>query len=242
MNFTYSSLNCNSETSQVLINLMSEYSEFKCLGNITTYDCSLNHIIKESPTIVFVDIDNPEFFDPFYFLLEVEQYIDKLPLFIAISNSKEMAYNVIKSQFQDYLLKPFLEFELRKSISKIKKIYSSKIQDRICLKSYSDYRFVNLESILYLKADNNTTDFFIRGGKRISAFKTLKSYEQILPENFLRVHNSFLVNTDHIIRINFGKSLLSLDDDDSNIPFSRTYKPEIEFLKETLFDNHSLQA
>jgi len=224
------------------MNLMSEYSEFKCLGNINGYDYSLNHLIKENPSIVFVDIDDPKLFDSFYLLLDLEQYIDKRPFFIAVSNSKELAYNVIKSNFRDYLLKPFLEFELRKSIHKIKKIYSSKIQDRICLKSYSDYQFIELESILFLQADNNTTDFFIRGGKKITAFKTLKNYEQILPENFLRVHNSFLVNTDHIVRINFGKSLISLDDGESKIPFSRTYKSDIEFLKETLFDTHSLQA
>lgn len=221
---------------------MFEYSEFKCLGNIIGFDNSLNHTIKECPTIVFVDIDETELFDPFHFLLEAQQYIVKLPFFIAVSNSKEMAYNVIKSNFKDYLLKPFLEFELRKSIHKIKRFQSPNIQDRICLKSYSDYRFIELESILFLQADNNTTDFHIRGGKRIAAFKTLKSYEQILPENFFRVHNSFMVNTNHIVRINFGKSIISLDDGESKIPFSRTYKSEIELLKETLFDTHSLQA
>lgn len=242
MKLTYSTLNFTPETSQILVNLMSEYSEFKCLGTVEGFDCSLNHIIKESPTIVFVDIDDPKIFDPFYFLLEAEQYMDKMPFFIAVSNSKVMAYNVIKSNFRDYILKPFLEFEVRKSIHKLKKDYTSKIQDKICLKSYSDYQFIELESILFLQADNNTTDFYLKRGGRVTAFKTLKHYELILPENFLRVHNSFLVNTDHIIRINFGKSLLSLDGGESKIPFSRSYKSEIEYLKSTLFDTHSLQA
>ena len=242
MNFTYSTLNFNSETSLILMNLMSEYPEFECLGNINGYDYSLNHIIKENPSIVFVDIDDPKLFDSFHFLMDVEQYIEKRPFFIAVSKSKELAYNVIKSNFKDYLLKPFLEFELRKSIHKIKRFQLPNIQDRICLKSYSDYRFIELESILFLQADNNTTDFHLRDGKRIAAYKTLKNYEQILPQNFLRVHNSYLVNTNHIVRINFGKSLISLDHGEFKIPFSRTYKSEIEFLKETLFDTHSLQA
>ncbi len=222
---------------------MTEFPNYHCNGVVSDSDNALNHILKENPSIVFIDIDNRGLFgDPFYFLKEVDQFLIKSPHFIAVSSSKQMAYEVIKSNFIDYLLKPFSEFELRKSLLRIKKKFEVETRDKICLKSFSDYRFIELDSILFLKADNNTTDFHLSNNNQIAAFKTLKYYETILPDSFLRVHNSFLVNTEHITRINFAKSLLSLDGGEYDIPFSRTYKEEVELLKSSLFEVHSLQA
>lgn len=243
MYLTYSIIGFESKDGRIFKELMSMFPQFHFNGTITEFDNGLNHILKESPSIVFLDIDNREVFgDSFYFIKEVEQFLNKMPHFIAVSSSKQMAYEVIKSNFIDYLLKPFSEFELRKTLFRIKKNAEVETRDKICLKSFSDYRFVELDKILFLQADNNTTDFYLSNNNQIPAFKTLKYYESILPDNFLRVHNSFLVNTDHITRINFGKSLLYLDGGMHDIPFSRTYKSEVELLKSSLFEVHSLQA
>lgn len=243
MNLTYSIIGFESKIGDDFRKLMTEFPNYQCNGVISDSDSALNHILKENPSIVFIDIDNRgSFGDPFYFLKEVDQFLIKSPHFIAVSSSKQMAYEVIKSNFIDYLLKPFSEFELRKSLFRIKKKFEVETRDRICLKSFSDYRFIELDTILFLQADNNTTDFYLSNNTQIAAFKTLKYYESILPDNFLRVHNSFLVNTDYITRINFAKSLLSLNGGDFDIPFSRTYKEEVEILKSSLFEMHSLQA
>jgi len=243
MNLSYSIIGFESKIGENFVELMKEFPKFKSNGIFTDFDSSLNHVLKDCPSIVFIDIDNRESFgDSFYFIKEVEQFLNKTPWYIAVSSTKRMAYEVIKSNFIDYLLKPFSEFELRKTLFRIKKKLEVETRDRICLKSFSDYRFIELDDILFLKADNNTTDFHLSNNNQIAAYKTLKYYESILPENFLRVHNSFLVNTEYITRINFGKSLLSLEGGIYDIPFSRSYKSEVEFLKSSLFEMHSLQA
>jgi len=243
MHITYSIIGFKPKAGKSFRELMDEFPEFHCNEIIDDFDSSINHVLKDGPYMIFIDIDNRDSFgDPFYFIKEVEQYLNKTPNFIAVSYSKGMAYEVIKSNFIDYLLKPFSEFELRKALFKIKKKLEVETRDRICLKSFSDYRFIELDTILFLKADNNTTDFHLLNNNQIAAFKSLKYYESILPDKFLRVHNSFLVNTEHITRINFAKSLLSLDGGISDIPFSRTYKSEVEYLKTSLFEIHSLQA
>lgn len=243
MVFTYSIIGFETKSGNSFRELMTEFHEFQCTGIINDVDNAMNHILKENPTIVFMDIDNFESFgDPFCFIREVEQYLNKTPYCIAVSSSKHLAYDVIKSSFIDYLLKPFSEFELRKSILRFKKKLNVETRDRICLKSFSDYRFIVLDDILFLKADNNTTDFYLLNNNSIAAFKTLKHYESILPESFLRVHNSYIVNIDHITRINFAKSLLSLDGGKYDIPFSRSYKEDVEFLKTSIFESHALQA
>lgn len=243
MYLSYSVIGFDPKVGDNFRELLKGFPKFECIGVISDSDSALNHILKENPSIVFIDIDNlVSFGDPFYFIREVEQYLNKTPNFIAVSSSKHMAYDVIKSSFIDYLLKPFSEFEIRKSLLRIKKKLDVGNRDKICLKSFSDYRFIELDSILFLKADNNTTDFHLSNNNQIAAFKTLKFYESILPDHFLRVHNSFLVNTEHVTRINFAKSLLSLNGGKYDIPFSRTYKEEVEFLKSSLFEVHSFQA
>ncbi len=104
----------------------------------------------------------------------------------------------------------------------------------ICLQSYKDYQFLNTGEILYLKADNNATDFFLKDGSRVSAFKTLKSFEQQLPSNFVRIHQSYILNQHYISRINYGKSRCTLRFGKSELPFSRGYRKNVDALKQSL--------
>ncbi|MDY0090620.1 MAG: response regulator transcription factor [Flavobacteriaceae bacterium] len=98
----------------------------------------------------------------------------------------------------------------------------------ICIKSYGDYRFLELEEIVFLKADNNSTDITMSNGEQITAFKTLKYFEETLPENFYRIHNSYMVNRDYISRIHTGNSLCFIKNAKVQLPFSKGYKENVE--------------
>jgi DNA-binding LytR/AlgR family response regulator len=105
-----------------------------------------------------------------------------------------------------------------------------KNSSKLCVRSNGDYHFISLDDILYLKADNNTTDIHLISGKVISGFKTLKYYECQLPSSFFRIHNSYVVNLDYVTRINVGKSDCYLQDNTIKLPFSRTYKEQIDLI------------
>lgn len=104
----------------------------------------------------------------------------------------------------------------------------SDVDIQICIKSYGDYQFIALKDVVYLRADNNTTDFHLLNGKVLSAYKTLKHYENNLPPFFYRIHNSFVVNSNHVSRINTGKSLCYLNNNEVSIPFSKSFKENID--------------
>ena len=87
---------------------------------------------------------------------------------------------------------------------------------------------------LFLKADNNTTDFYIKDGSIVNAFKTLKIFEHTLPNNFLRIHKSYIVNIDFVSRINFGKLKCTIDSSSYKLPFTKTYINNIEFINNSL--------
>lgn len=203
----------------------------------------MDQILQEPPSIIFLDVDKKgSFGDPFIFVKELHPYLNELPSFIALSSSKRRAYDVIKNSFLDYLLKPISIMDLRKCLMKFKKQTHLLGSERICLKSYSDYQFIDLDDIIYLMADNNTTDFFLLNDRKVSAYKTLKHFGSLLPHNFLRIHKSYIINTQHITRINFGKSWIALRGKSENIPFSRSYKPQIAQLKERFYLTQTLAS
>lgn len=104
----------------------------------------------------------------------------------------------------------------------------SEVDIQICIKSYGDYQFIALKDILYLQADNNTTDFYLVNGKKFTAYKTLKHYENNLPPFFFRIHNSYIVNCIYISRINTGKQLCYLNNNEISVSFSKTFKDNID--------------
>jgi two-component system LytT family response regulator len=104
----------------------------------------------------------------------------------------------------------------------------SEIDIQICIKSYGDYQFIALKDVVYLEADNNTTDFYLYNGKKLSAYKTLKHYENNLPSFFFRIHNSYIVNSSYVSRINTGKQLCYLNNNDVSVSFSKTFKENID--------------
>ena len=228
MKYTYSIIEKEVSAINNLEHFFSDYSEYYCTGITSCYEKSLDVILDKTPDFVFINVDND--FDAFNFINDLYKYLKEIPIIIALASSTEYAYLSIKNNFFDYLLKPINKYDLRKSISRL----SLKVVDRsekLCLKSYKDYRFVDIQEILFLKADNNTTDFFMNDGRTISAFKTLKFFENMLPENFTRIHNSYIINQDYVSRIHFGKSECSIKKNHYSIPFSKSYRGNVVHLE-----------
>jgi DNA-binding LytR/AlgR family response regulator len=100
----------------------------------------------------------------------------------------------------------------------------------ICVKSYGDYRYIDADEICYLQADNNSTDIHLNTGEMITAFKTLKHFEGVLQAPFIRIHNSYIVNTKYIGRIHTGNSVCHLKNSTVKLPFSKSYKDNIDLI------------
>tara|TARA_R110002073_G_scaffold72537_1_gene177694 strand:- start:728083 stop:728817 length:735 start_codon:yes stop_codon:yes gene_type:complete len=235
MKYTYSIIESEKSTIENLQNSFENHPDYLCVGVSGCYEKAMDTILEFNPTVVFINVDTTNGSDPekaFNFVNDLYKYIDKLPYFIALSTTTEHAYTSIKNDFFDYLLKPVNSFELRKSISRLSK-KPIEVSKKLCLKSYKDYRFIDMEEILFLKADNASTDFFMLDGTVISAYKTLKFFETSLPDNFTRIHNSYVVNQNHISRIHFGKSKCTIKKSHL-VPFSKSYRENVVTLEKAI--------
>lgn len=235
-------MNCSIITKNIdTIRFFQSFEETDFVFNFYSFDfdSALNSILKYPPSILIVDFDHPVLLQVGWgSLLDAISCLEVSPVMIGLSKVKTYAYEALKAGFADYLLLPIKELEIRKCFLRFRKCFKKEKfrSDIICLKSYSDYRFLKINDILFFKADNNTTDIFLKKNKEVTAFKSLGYFERNLPKCFFRIHNSYIINATAVRRINYKKSLLFFEDElnSFSIPFSRTYKDNVDHLKNIL--------
>jgi len=72
----------------------------------------------------------------------------------------------------------------------------------------------------------------MKEGEKITAFRTLRSFGESLPESFFRIHMSYIVNSKFVSRINYGKSTIEFSPDGyKSVPFSPRFKENIDKIK-----------
>jgi DNA-binding LytR/AlgR family response regulator len=229
MRFSFLIIDDNDTSAKEILDVFENFPNYFCACIVKDSQTALKQIIKVKPQLVIVQIplklnDAHLIFDT---IKESFQYLDSIPYFIALAAKPDYAFTSIQSGFSDYVLLPLQLHQLGKSLFQFEKRNPETVISTICIKSYSDYNFVNLQDVLYLKADNNTTDIQLYNGKTVNAFKTLKHFENTLPFYFLRIHKSYIVNINQVSRIYLSKSLCYLNYNET-IPFSLTYRENVE--------------
>jgi DNA-binding LytR/AlgR family response regulator len=229
MQFSFLIIDSNESSTKEILNLFEYFPNYFCAGVVKDNQTIANQITKLKPQLVFIQIPTKANESEILFqtILELFQYTETVPYFIALAKTPNFALQAIQSGFSEYLTEPISMHQLGKALFKFEKRTPKKWISSICIKSYSDYQFVNLENIVYLKADNNTTDIQLMNGKTVNAYKTLKHFENTLPFYFLRIHKSYIVNINHVSRIHFSQSKCYINYNQA-LPFSLNYKDNIE--------------
>jgi DNA-binding LytR/AlgR family response regulator len=229
MRFSFLIIDDNATTAKETLELFENFPNYFCAGIVKDNQTAINQIIKVKPQLILmrIPIKSNDGNLSFATIAELFQYIDTMPYFIGLASSPDYALDAIQSGFSDYIVEPLHLHQLGKSLFKFEKRNPPAAIATICIKSYSDYQFVALQDIIYLKADNNTTDIQLHNGKTVNAYKTLKHFENTLPFYFLRIHKSYIVNINHVSRIHFSKSKCYLNYNEV-LPFSLSYKDNID--------------
>ena len=203
--------------------------------------------IKElKPEIVFLDIEMPE--KSGFDLLNSFDHIDFEIVFITAF--QEYAIKAIKFAALDYLLKPVNISELVEVIEKFKikkagissrekyailkqSLSTANAFKKIILTDAENFHFVNIEDILYCKAEDNYTRFVAINDKKYIVSRLLKEYDDLLHmNNFFRIHKSYLVNMNHVEKVIKKDGASVLMSNKEELPVSSRKKDEFfTFLK-----------
>jgi two-component system, LytTR family, response regulator len=195
----------------------------------------LEAIRKVNPDLVFLDIQMPD--GTGFDLLKMIP--NKTFEVIFITAHEEFAIKAIKFSALDYILKPIdaeeLEAALKKAIENLdQKKENSQFEAlqqnmsptqkrRLVLKTQDSVHVVDLEQIIRCEADRNYSIFYLTEKRKIMVSRTLKEYELLLSGyNFIRVHQSHLVNLDYIDRYDKTSGGSVIMKDGSEVPLSST--------------------
>lgn len=205
------------------------------------------------PDLVFLDINMPGETG-----IELMESFDNLTFHVVFCTAYDKyAVKAFRLNAVDFLLKPIDPDELTHAIEKVK-LRGAKVQkdqiveigkqmlgtgklniDRIALPTAEGIHFVQLTDIVWLESLGSYTKFHVSGQSPIVVSRLIKEYEELLEDhNFLRVHQSSVLNMKHVkkyVRGDGGQVWMS---DGSEIEVARRRKDEL--IK--ALDNNFLQT
>jgi len=185
--------------------------ETDVVGDADGVETGLELIAQTQPDLVFLDVlmtDGSGF-----------ELLDRLENrsfhVIFVTSYDSFAIKAFKYNAADYLLKLIDPQELVRAVQKVQSMplsdtakkryahlqqaFDSEQLDRLTLPTSTGYKILHLEDIIWCRADNTYTTFHTKDGSKIVVSKPIKYYEELLPrESFLRIHQSQLINLNHI--------------------------------------------
>ena len=101
-------------------------------------------------------------------------------------------------------------------------------EERISLNTIDTIHLVKVNDILYCKCDNSSTTFCLTNGKSIVVSRSIKEIEmQLADSDFIRSHQSYLVNIKHIVAVSKTQNYAIVLSDNTQIPTSTRKRKEI---------------
>jgi two-component system LytT family response regulator len=203
----------------ILANYLKKYCpDVTVCGFGESVTTGLEEIKKHQPDIVFLDIEMP-YGNGFDLLDKIEDITFETVFVTAFDNYAIQALNQSAAY---YLLKPIDIYELIKAVEKIRTERSEQnytqharvlienkkpgANQKIMLPTMEGFEIVNINTILYCEAADNFTKFYFEQSQPTLICRTLKYFEDVLKDHrFLRIHRSFLINPDYVVRYSKGK-------------------------------------
>jgi two-component system LytT family response regulator len=185
------------------------------VGEAATIKEGLDLINSNELDLVFLDVEMP--FGNAFDLLD--QLPDRSFETVFVTAYNQYAVDALNAHAAYYLMKPISIDELIKAVDYVTEIREKekimedrvltpkmgRVDGKITLPQQDGFQVLNVADILYCKADDNYTELYLEKQK-ILVSKTLKYFEDALSEHtFARIHKSYLVNVNEIIKYKKGK-------------------------------------
>lgn len=198
-------------------------------------------INKYKPDVVFLDIEMPHMNG-----FDMLEQIGKLTFDVVFCTAyDQFAIKAFRYSALNYLLKPVDPDDLKETVRRIEEKRSTPSREqielllqnvkhankpaltRIALTTSDGMVFVSTQEIIYCEAESNYTSIVLQNGKKVVVSKVLKDIDEALSgPDFFRVHNSYLINLNHIKKFVRGGGGYVVMSNDATISISRSRRQE----------------
>ena len=194
---------------------------------------------QDTVDAIFCDINMPD--------LNGMEFVKSLtvpPLIVFTTAYSEYAVEGFRVNAVDYLLKPFGMQEFQRAALRLKermatpspsreKLDGAEGDDAVFLKT--DYRIVKvaISDIRYVEAMSEYLKVWLRNDpKPIITLLSMKKMEERLPDNFMRIHRSYIINLNDIQEVNKNRIIM---DANTYLPVGDMYKEAFQSYLDSRF-------
>ena len=195
------------------------------------------YLSNDTVDVIFCDINMPD--------LNGMDFIKTLvapPLVVFTTAYAEYAIEGFKVNAVDYLLKPFGLQDFMRAANRVRERLEPAANTEPAIKASddviflkTDYRIVkvSISDIRYVEAMSEYLKVWIENDpKPIITLLSMKKIEEHLPDYFMRIHRSYIINLNKIQEVNKSRVIL---DSDTNLPIGDLYKDAFQHYLDTKF-------
>ena len=187
---------------------------------------------------IFCDINMPDLSG-----MDFVKSLTAPPLIVFTTAYAEYAVEGFKVAAVDYLLKPFGMQDFMRAAERLKSRLGethsplpsrpSAVDDTLFLKT--EYRIVkvSISDIRYIEAMSEYLKVYLESeAKPVITLLSMKKIEERLPDNFMRIHRSYIINLNLIQEVNKNRVIM---DADTYLPIGDMYKEAFQKYIDTKF-------
>ncbi len=205
---------------------------------------------EEQIDAIFVDINMPDLSG-----MDFVRQLAAPPLIVFTTAYSEYAVEGFRVNAVDYLLKPFGLQDFQRAANRVLerwKVEGGRLKENTSISDISpstlhempstdtiflktDYRIVkvSIPQIRYVEAMSEYLKVWIEGeAKPIITLLSMKKMEERLPDNFMRIHRSYIINLNKIQEVNKNRVIM---DAETYLPIGDMYKEAFQAYLDTKF-------
>lgn len=196
---------------KLLESFVTKTPDLTLLASFTDSVEAINAVKEQRPNLLFLDIQMPDLNG-----MELAHMIPEGTKVIFTTAFKEYAFESYEVSALDFLLKPIRYNKFLAAIDKAKEwfgrqegVSSQESGDSrnegttLFLKVDGEYRQIAISDIIYVSGMKDYVMFYLEGERRpLVTYLRMKAVEEMLPpQQFMRVHRSFIVCLDKIRKV-----------------------------------------
>lgn len=208
-----------------IVKLIKDHPNLKLVAEYNNAIETKNGLLDTEVDLIFLDIEMP--------ILTGFELLDDLPnkpQIIFVTGKTKYAFKAFDYDAVDYIHKPVSKDRFNNAVSKAINLHNLKthgtpLEDEnfIFVKSNLKNRKVFLNKLKYIEALGDYVKFVTEKDTFV-VLATMKSFEeQLPPDQFLRIHKSYIVNLEKVERYNSK----NIEIDKQQIPLSRHKKSNL---------------
>ena len=197
----------------VIKKFLSSFTGIEVVAECANGFEGIKAIAEHKPQLLFLDIQMPKLTG-----FEMLELLDEKPIIIFSTAFDQYAIKAFELSAADYLLKPYSKARFEEAVIKALKKVDEEVDadevaeavldnrqtkeklDRIVIKNGSQIVIIAAEKVDYIQAQDDYVAVHTEGKKYLKQM-TMKYLEENLPDEFVRVHRSFIVYVNQIDKI-----------------------------------------